>query len=322
MTVLRTFLLLLVFCSISCATKKEVVEKTSPEKVVIDSLIIIKVPDQVTPTPPPIPEERKIFEMIEVVDDKGTTIAEVESLNEVKNLMKEKQKDSINNLSFHQNVSKQFYENHELWEELLKKYVAEDGSVNYKGFQKDAKDLAVYIKMLKMGYSKINEYSQEKILAFWINAYNALTVDLILRHYPVKSIKDIKDPWDQRLWKFGDKWLNLNDIEHKILREMGEPRIHFTIVCASESCPKLQNEAFTASNLEALLTKSTKEFLKDNSKNEITKNSLKLSKIFKWFAKDFKQNGSLIDFLNRYTDINISEGARKSYKDYNWNLND
>lgn len=322
MTVLRTFLLLLVFCSISCATKKEVVEKTSPEKVVIDSLIIINVPDQVTPTPPPIPEERKIFEMIEVVDDKGTTIAEVESLNEVKNLMKEKQKDSINNLSFHQNVSKQFYENHELWEELLKKYVAEDGSVNYKGFQKDAKDLAVYIKMLKMGYSKINEYSQEKILAFWINAYNALTVDLILRHYPVKSIKDIKDPWDQRLWKFGDKWLNLNDIEHKILREMGEPRIHFTIVCASESCPKLQNEAFTASNLEALLTKSTKEFLKDNSKNEITKNSLKLSKIFKWFAKDFKQNGSLIDFLNRYTDINISEGARKSYKDYNWNLND
>lgn len=322
MTVLRTFLLLLVFCSISCATKKEVVEKTSPEKVVIDSLIIIKVPDQVTPTPSPIPEERKIFEMIEVVDDKGTTIAEVESLNEVKNLMKEKQKDSINNLSFHQNVSKQFYENHELWEELLKKYVAEDGSVNYKGFQKDAKDLAVYIKMLKMGYSKINEYSQEKILAFWINAYNALTVDLILRHYPVKSIKYIKDPWDQRLWKFGDKWLNLNDIEHKILREMGEPRIHFTIVCASESCPKLQNEAFTASNLEALLTKSTKEFLKDNSKNEITKNSLKLSKIFKWFAKDFKQNGSLIDFLNRYTDINISEGARKSYKDYNWNLND
>lgn len=322
MTVLRTFLLLLVFCSISCASKKEVAKKTSPEKVVIDSLIITKVPDQVTPTPPPIPEEGEIFEMIEVVDDKGTTIAEIESLNEAKDLMKEKQNDSINNLSFHQNVSKRFYENHELWEELLKKYVTEDGSVNYKGFQKDAKDLAVYIKMLKMGYSKINEYSQEKKLAFWINAYNALTVDLILRHYPVKSIKDIKDPWGQRLWKFGDKWLNLNDIEHKILREMGEPRIHFAIVCASESCPKLQNEAFTASNLEELLTKSTKEFLKDNSKNEITKNSLKLSKIFKWFAKDFKQNGSLIDFLNRYTDINISEGARKSYIDYNWNLND
>lgn len=325
MTIFRTLILFLALGLLSCGSKKEVVKKTSPDKVVIDSLIITKVPDATPPPSPPDPpvtEEGEIFEMIEVVDEKGNTIAEVESLDEAKELMKEKQNDSINDLSHHQNVSKRFYENHELWEQLLKKHVTESGSVNYKEFQKDGKDLSAYINMLKMGYSKINEYSQEKKLAFWINTYNALTVDLILRHYPIKSIKDIKDPWDQRLWKFGDKWLNLNEIEHKILRKMNEPRIHFAIVCASESCPKLQNEAFTASNLETMLTMSTKDFLSDSSKNEISANSIRLSKIFKWFTKDFKQNGSLIDFLNLYSDVQISNGASKSFKDYNWDLNE
>jgi hypothetical protein len=103
---------------------------------------------------------------------------------------------------------------------------------------------------------------------------------------------------------------------------MNEPRIHFAIVCASESCPKLQNEAFTASNLETLLTNSTKEFLSDSSKNEISTNRIRLSKIFKWFAKDFKQYRNLIDFLNLYSEVQISDTASKSFKDYNWDLNE
>ena len=159
-------------------------------------------------------------------------------------------------------------------------------------------------------------------MAYWINAYNALTVDLILRNHPIKSIKDIKDPWDQRLWKFGNKWQNLNDIEHQILRKMNEPRIHFAIVCASVSCPKLQNNAFTSSNLDAQLTAFTKEFLNDESKNKFSENRIELSKIFKWFKKDFEQNGSLIDFLNTYSDFEISNNAKKNYTNYNWNLND
>ena len=103
---------------------------------------------------------------------------------------------------------------------------------------------------------------------------------------------------------------------------MNEPRIHFAIVCASESCPKLQNTAFTAENLEEQLTKATQEFLADTSKNEISENEIKLSKIFKWFKKDFEQDGSLIDFLNKYTAIEISDKAKKSFKDYSWDLND
>jgi hypothetical protein len=149
-----------------------------------------------------------------------------------------------------------------------------------------------------------------------------MTINLVLRHYPLKSIKDIKNPWGQRIWRIGDKLYNLEDIEHQILRKMDEPRIHFAIVCASISCPKLQNEAFQASKIDTQLTKATKEFLADTNRNNISKYSLELSKIFQWFSKDFKQNGSLIDFLNQYADIEISDKAKIKFKDYNWNLNE
>lgn len=211
--------------------------------------------------------------------------------------------------------------NHARWNKLLQKNVTASGDVNYKAFKNNPTELDVYIDDLTHN-TPTDDWNRNDKLAYWINAYNALTVDLIIRNYPIESIKDIKDPWDQRLWQFGDKWLNLNDIEHQILRKMDEPRIHFAIVCASVSCPKLQNKAFTASNLEEQLTNATKEFLSDTSKNEISKDEIKLSKIFKWFKKDFEQDGSLIYFLNKYTTVTISESAKKSYKDYNWDLND
>ena len=209
---------------------------------------------------------------------------------------------------------------HKKWSELLKLYVSENGNVNYLDFNKSKTLLQDYINNLSSNPPTEKWLKNDK-LAYWINAYNALTIDLILRNYPTQSIKDIKDPWDQRLWKFGKKWINLNEIEHEILRKMDEPRIHFAIVCASVSCPKLQNEAFTAKNLEVQLSNATKEFLADNSKNEISKDELKLSKIFKWFKKDFEQNGSLIDFLNEYSDITISQAAKVRYNAYDWDLN-
>ncbi|WP_055447710.1 DUF547 domain-containing protein [Lacinutrix mariniflava] len=211
--------------------------------------------------------------------------------------------------------------NHEAWNSLLQDYVSDAGNVNYKDLKSNRKKLTNYIASLSDNMPN-DTWKKEDKLAYWMNAYNAMTVDLILRNYPLQSIKDIKDPWDQRLWKLDNKWYNLEEIEHQILRKMDEPRIHFGIVCASFSCPKLQNEAFTASNLEMQLTNATREFLADKNRNIISKNTLKLSKIFKWFKKDFEQNGSLIDFLNTYSDISISEKANKSYLDYNWDLND
>jgi hypothetical protein len=231
---------------------------------------------------------------------------------------------TMDNKGFHQELSKKSGPIHFLWDELLKKHVTEQGDVDYKSFKKDHGKLLGYISIL----SKVSvddhfqTLSKEDHLAFWINAYNALTIDLILRNYPVKSIKEINNPWKQRLWEFGKNNYNLDEIEHEILRNMNEPRIHFAIVCASYSCPKLQNEAFTAEKLDQQLTKVTKEFLADTNRNQISENSIKISKIFDWFSKDFTKNGSLIDFLNLYTEVNISPNAKKRYKDYNWALND
>jgi len=211
--------------------------------------------------------------------------------------------------------------NHDNWDILLQHYVSNHGNVNYKAFKNNRKALLNYITLLSENTPNEN-WTKADELAYWINAYNAMTIDLILRHYPVKSIKDIEKPWQQRFWKLGEKWYNLDEIEHQILRKMNEPRIHFAIVCASYSCPKLQNRAFVASNIEEQLTMATKTFLSDSSRNIILENQLQLSKIFQWFAKDFKQEGALIDFINQYSKIQVSKNAKKSFLDYNWDLNE
>ncbi len=293
--------LTIIFSVSSCCGTKEVV-KSQPEET--EEIVEITKPGAPDVPETPIVEPLKETE-IEVEN-------EIEKASEVE----------ID--TFKQTHIKKTFPIHQLWDDLLKKHVSDNGVVDYKAFKTEHKNLLGYIHVLSLLYSKegFQTLSKEEKLAYWINSYNAMTIDLILRNPSVKSIKDIKDPWNQRLWKLGSKWYNLDEIEHQILREMNEPRIHFAIVCASVSCPKLQNEAFTASNLESQLTNATKEFLSDSSKNNISRNKIKLSKIFKWFAKDFKKNQSLIDFLNKYSDIEISQNASKSYKDYNWNLND
>ncbi|NNC50976.1 MAG: DUF547 domain-containing protein [Flaviramulus sp.] len=210
---------------------------------------------------------------------------------------------------------------HSIWNNLLQKYVSAEGNVNYKTFKTDRNLLLQYLFSLGENIPH-EDWTKHEKLAFWINAYNAMTIDLILRHYPIKSIKDIKDPWEQRYWKLGDKWYNLEEIEHQILRKMNEPRIHFAIVCASYSCPKLLNETYKAETLENQLTEVTEEFLNDKKRNNISQNRLELSKIFQWFSKDFKQDGNIIDFINQYSQIQISEKAKIIYMDYNWGLNE
>lgn len=212
--------------------------------------------------------------------------------------------------------------NHNAWGDLLQKHVSDQGTVNYKGFRADMGVFNAYLKLLSENPPQ-ESWTQDKTLAYWMNVYNAFTVKLILDNYPTKSIKDIDGPWNHRFIKIGAKWYTLNDVEHRIIRKMGEPRIHFALVCAAVSCPRLYNKAFTALNLEEDLALLTRGFLNDSSKNNLSENSIKISKIFKWYGGDFKKNGSsLIDFLNQYSDITISSKAKKSYKDYNWALNE
>lgn len=211
--------------------------------------------------------------------------------------------------------------NHSNWTSILKKYVSNEGQVNYQAIKANDSELKNYLNLLTQNTPNDSWIKNEK-LAYWINAYNAFTIKLIIDNLPLKSIKDINNPWDEEFIVLNSEMISLNDIEHEILRKMNEPRIHFAIVCASESCPKLQNEAFVSEKLEEQLTHATKKFLSDDSKNRISQNQLELSKIFKWFSKDFKQNGSLVDFLNQYSDVKISENAKIKYLDYSWELND
>ncbi len=209
---------------------------------------------------------------------------------------------------------------HSIWNSLLQKHVSESGMVDYTAFKNDRAQLDKYLKMLS-AQEPSEDWGTNELLAYYINLYNAYTVDLILKNYPVKSIKDIDSPWTKEFIKIGDTEISLGGIENSVLRKMNEPRIHFAINCASISCPQLLNEAYTADKIEEQLEKVTREFI-NSDKNEISENSAKLSSIFDWYKKDFKENGTVIDYINKYSDTRINPEATISYKDYNWNLNE
>jgi hypothetical protein len=221
---------------------------------------------------------------------------------------------------------------HEPWNKLLKAHVSPTGIVDYKGFVNDKLKLEAYLKTISEQAPDRKTWSKNEQLAYWINAYNAFTVKLIVDNYPVKSIRDlgpalkipmIKDVWHYKFFKIGGQESSLDEIEHSILRkEFEEPRIHFAINCASVSCPPLLNEAFMSSKLEAQLEKVAKTFVNDKSRNKISTNAVEISSIFSWFKGDFTKNGTVIDFLNKYSAVKINSNAKVTHLDYNWNLNE
>lgn len=204
---------------------------------------------------------------------------------------------------------------------LLSHHVSEDGVVDYKGLKEDSVLFNRCIRMFRANHPAEN-WNREEKLAYWINAYNVFTIELILKNHPTKSIKDISSPWDQNFIKIRDNVYSLNEIEHEILRKMGEPRIHFSIVCASYSCPILRNEAFRSSKLEAQLEEQTSKFINDVNRNKLSEKKVELSEIFNWFSSDFESVGGVQAFVIKYSKVNVSEKAKISYLDYNWSLNE
>lgn len=222
---------------------------------------------------------------------------------------------------------------HEIWNTLLKKNVSTNGKVNYKGFIADSVQLGKYLKLLSDNKPDEKAWSANEQKAYWINAYNAFTVKLIVKNYPVKSIKDVgakmqipfvNTPWDIKFIKIGKDTYDLNNIEHgKLRKKYGDARVHFALVCASKSCPILLNEAYTAEKLDAQLDAQAKVFLSDKARNDISVDKPKLSKIFDWYGMDFKSKGvSVIDFVNKYSPKKINANAKVSYLDYSWDLNE
>jgi hypothetical protein len=220
---------------------------------------------------------------------------------------------------------------HEIWDGLLKKYVGADGFVNYKGFIRDSAELNRYLKVLESAHPNDKNWTRNEQMAYWINAYNAFTVQLIVRNYPVGSIKDIKrglafvnSVWDIQFIHIQGFTYDLNNIEHNILRPIyKDARVHAAVNCASYSCPKLRPEAFTAARLDAQLDDAMAGFINDPVRNRITPQKAELSEIFKWFKGDFERDGkSLRDFINRFSTVKITDQTEITHIDYNWKLNE
>ena len=228
---------------------------------------------------------------------------------------------------------------HAGWSKLLARYVDDAGMVNYAAWNASPTDVDALDQYLS-GLSRAGvaiESSRAAQLAFWINAYNALTIKGILREYPTSSIRNHTarifgyNIWNDLLLLVGGKPYSLSQIEHEVLRPMGEPRIHFAIVCASRGCPRLLNKAYTAATLEDQLNGNARRFFGDQSNFQYDAQSgiIRISSIMSWFAEDFGRDGSeqmrrISPFLPDEAARNVatSAGVRVSYLDYDWSLND
>ena len=210
---------------------------------------------------------------------------------------------------------------HQLWTDLLGLYVQEDGMIDYASFKED-KRLNDYLELLKKAHPDQN-WSREERLAHWINAYNAFTIKLLTEHYPVESIKDIPKRWSKEFVEIEGLRYSLGDIEHNVLRKLyKEPRIHFALNCASFSCPKLSQEAYSAELIEDQLNRAAMDFINDTLRNKIKRDKMQLSKIFSWFKSDFTDSSSLKEHLKKYSAVEIDEATKIEYLEYNWKLND
>ncbi len=210
------------------------------------------------------------------------------------------------------------------WNDILTKYVSTSGKVNYSGIKKNKASLDAAITAFASATPAAGA-SKDAKLAYYMNLYNAYTIKLIVDNYPTTSITKLEGgkPWDKKYIPLGKATVSLNYIENDVLRKMGDPRIHFGINCASVSCPKLYNKAFTAANTDGVLASLAKEFVNDGSKNNIAANKLVVSEIFNWFGGDFKTSKtSIIDFLNQYSKVKINATAPMTHLSYNWNLNE
>jgi hypothetical protein len=212
-----------------------------------------------------------------------------------------------------------------IFDSLLQKNVDKTGRVDYQSLKNNETLLDNYLAYIQNN-EPTKEWSSNKKKAFWINTYNAYTIKIILNNYPLKSIRDIKidgeTAWKIPFVKIGQKRYTLDQIEHKILRKkFNDPRIHVGINCASVSCPRLWNFAFTEDNIASSLDNLMKVFINDTTRNKISKNNVALSEIFNWFSKDFIKNGTIISYLNTYAAIKISEKASIKYLTYDWSLN-
>lgn len=205
---------------------------------------------------------------------------------------------------------------------FLKMHVT-DGKVDYHSIKKNPKTLNALLEMTKG--MEVSKDQAKEYQAFWINGYNLLVIQGIVRHYPVKSPLDIPGFFDREAHEIGGERITLNAIENKLLRGNfpNEPRFHFVLVCAGLGCPPIIDSAYRPSLLGSQLQEQTKKALNDPNFIRLEGKKVRVSQIFEWYREDFVKNGqSLLDFINGYRAQKLPENTKVSYYPYDWTLND
>lgn len=230
---------------------------------------------------------------------------------------------------------------HSQWADLLTRYATPGGDditrVDYAALSENAADvekLGAYIDLLQG--TKVSDLNQNEQFAFWANLYNAVTVEVVLEHYPVRSIRDISispglfstGPWGKKLVTVEGEDLSLDNIEHDILRKnWDEPRVHYAVNCASYGCPNLALEPFTGKKLEAQLEAAAKAYVNHPRGVNFDGSRLTISKIFDWYGKDFgATKAAQLKSIAAHAAPELAEKltshtGRVSYG-YDWSLND
>jgi hypothetical protein len=228
---------------------------------------------------------------------------------------------------------------HSAWQGFLDRYLVTNSSdsvnrVRYAEVtEADKQQLQRYLQ--RMEQIPVRSLSSDEQFAYWLNLYNALTIDVILEHYPVESIRQInispglfaRGPWGAKLLEIEGQAVSLDDIEHRILRPIWrDPRIHYGVNCASIGCPNLQPEAFTADNLETLLDHGAREYVNHPRGVTISGDRATVSSIYNWFQEDFGDSAEgVIAHLKRYADrqlrSELEEVSTWLRFEYDWSLN-
>jgi hypothetical protein len=234
---------------------------------------------------------------------------------------------------------------HAAFRPVLARHVR-DGLVDYAALRENRAELDAYLSRLgATDPAALAAASREAQIAFWINAYNACTLRLVIDHYPIRkrgfpaglgrspanSIRQIPDTWSRRFCPAAGAERSLDEIEHKILRPIGEPRIHFAVNCASRSCPVLAREPYTADSLDAQLDAAVARFVADPQHFRLEAGPpplLRLNRVFDWYREDFGGTEGVVRFLIHHLapeDAGVLQGrarVRVEYLEYDWTLND
>jgi len=205
--------------------------------------------------------------------------------------------------------------------DVLLKNNVENGYINYENIEKTKSDLSVMrMQIENMDIALLSDY--EKI-SFYINAYNLIVIDEVMKAYPIPSVKEIGGFFDRVKHKVAGQSITLNELEKDILlKQFHDPRYHFVLVCGAIDCPKIMNEAISPNRLETQLDNATRKALNDPGFIKREEGKVGISEIFKWYVSDFGgSKKDVISFINNYVDVAIS-ASESYYYNYNWTLND